>query len=117
MWLQELGMIYEDYRGLSVDQTPHTKGVQAPQLPKANLSLRNVKIGTQEPTMAASSLAGNVLFGNPVEQEEVIQDGPISRVKLCGLIDQLYNTLDSSSPTDRVALMVLGKLKNEIKKP
>lgn len=115
MWLQDLGLIYEDYRGLSVDQAPTTKGVQAPQLAKPNLSFRNVKIGTQEPTMAASSLAGNVLFGNPTEQEEVIQDGPVSKMSLINLIHNLSAGLDSASATDRVALMVLGKLKNEIK--
>jgi hypothetical protein len=117
MWLHDIGMIYEDYRGLSTDQAPQTRGVQAPQLAKPNLSFRNVKIGTQEPTMAASSLAGNVMFGNPTEQEEVINDGPISKSKLCNMINGIWATLDSSSPTDRVALMVLGKLKQEILKP
>lgn len=115
MWLQELGVIYEDYRGLSVDQTPHTKGMQAPQLSKPNLSLRNVKIGTQEPTAAASSLAGNVMFGNPTEQEEVIHDGPVSKLALINLIRSIGAGLDSSAATDRVALMVLGKLEQEIK--
>lgn len=115
MWLQELGVIYEDYRGLSVDQTPHTKGVQAPQLPKPNLSIRNVKLGTQEPNMAASSLAGNVMFGNPTEQEEVTQDTPISKVKLCNYIDEICGTLDSVNPADRMALMVLSKLKKLVK--
>lgn len=117
MWLKEIGLIYEDYQGLSVDQTPHTKGLQAPELAKPNLSFRNVKIGTQEPNMAAASQAGNVLFGNPTEQEEVVMDGPISRKKLCDLINLLSNTLDSSSPTDRIAIMTLSKLKAEILKP
>lgn len=117
MWLHELGLIYEDYQGLSVDQTPHTKGVQPPQLAKPNLSFRNVKIGTQEPSMAASSQAGNVMFGNPTEQEEVITDGPISKTKLCNLINYYSNSLDSASPTDRVAIMVLSQLKQEILRP
>lgn len=114
MWLQELGVIYEDYRGLSVDQTPHTKGVQAPQLPKANLSIRNVKMGEQTPNMAADSLAGNVMFGNPSEQEEVI-DKPISKTKICKYIDEICGTLDSANPVDRMALMSLGKLKTLVK--
>lgn len=113
MWLHELGLIYEDYRGLSVDGTPNTKGVQAPQLPKPNLSIRNVKLGTPEPNMAASSLAGNVMFGNPTEQEEVI-DKPISKKKICDYINEICSTLDSSNPTDRMAVMVLSKLKAKV---
>lgn len=115
MWLQELGVIYEDYRGLASDQTPHTKGVQAPQLPKPNLSIRNVKMGEQVPNMAADSLAGNVMFGNPTEQEEVIDDKPISKTKLCKLIDEICGTLDTVNPADRMALMVLSKLKSQVK--
>lgn len=114
MWLQELGLVYEDYRGISVDQSPHTKGVQAPQLPKPNLSIRNVKLGTPEPNMASSSLAGNVMFGNPFEQEEDITDKPISKNKLCALIDQMSNELDANSHMDRAAILVLNKLKNKI---
>lgn len=113
MWLQELGMIYEDWRGLSVDQTPHTKGVQPPQLSKPNLSIRNVKLGTAEPTMAASSQAGQVQFGNPYEQEEVI-DIPVSSKKLFSIIQELENNLDSANPTDRSAIMALSTLKKRI---
>lgn len=116
MWLQEISLIYEDSRGLYDRQSAQRKDLQAPQLSKPNLSIRNVKLGTPEPNMAASSLAGNVMFGNPMEQEEEIHDGPISKLKLLNLIDQLTSGLDSSSPTDRVALMVLGKLKREIAK-
>lgn len=115
MWVQELGLVYEEWRGISVDQTPHTKGIQTPQLANPNLSFRNVKLGTPEPNMAASSVAGNVQFGNPFEQEENIQDKPVSLATICNEIDTLYNSLDSSSPTDRVALMVLGRLKSKIK--
>lgn len=115
MSLQELGLLYEEWRGISIDQTPHTKGVHAPQLPNPNLSIRNVKLGTQEPTMAASSLAGNVLFGNPTEQEEVI-DTPVSKLTICNIIDQLCQSLDNSSLQDRTALMSLGKLKTIVKK-
>ncbi len=116
MWVQELGLLYEEWRGLSVDQTPHTKGVQAPQLANPNLSFRNVKIGTQEPTMAASSLAGNVQFGNPFEQEETVQDKPVSLATVCNEIDALCSSsLDSANPTDRVALMSLGRLKTKLK--
>lgn len=119
MWFQELGEFYErnvveeGYRGLSVDQTPQIKGMQAPTLAKPSLSYRNNKMGTAEPTMAAASGAGNVQFGNPYEQEEEVT-GSIEKQAVLNFINELESTLDDANNNDRVALMVLGELKNKI---
>ena len=119
MWWKELDSAYETicegYRGISVDQSPHVKNVSAPQLAHPGLSIRNVKLGTAEPSVAADSLAGNVQFGNPYEQEEVIE-GAINKKDVCAMIDELSKTLNDSNPTDRAALLVLGQLKTRIKK-
>lgn len=115
MWSQELELVYEEWRTLGTDQTPQTKYTQTPQLSKPNLSIRNTKIGTQNPNMYSSSEAGNVAFGNPSEQEETISNTPVGKADICNYIDALGMELDGSSITDRVALMVLSKLKNKIK--
>jgi hypothetical protein len=114
MWADEIHAIYEGYRGLSVDQTPHVKGVSAPTIAKAGLTYKNNKLGIQTPNIAASSLAGDVAFGNPYEQEEVIE-GSIPKQEICKIIDEMSNSLDSSNPTDRVAIMALNQLKTRIK--
>lgn len=115
MWVQELGLLYEDWRTLGNDQTPSTKYAPNPVVAKPNLSIRNYKIGTQQPSILAASEAGNVPFGNPTEQEEEIINKNISNLKVINLINSEISKLDHASPTDRVALMVLENLKNKIK--
>lgn len=115
MWWKEFDTIYEGYRGISTDQSPHVKGISAPNIGHPGISMRKNKIGINEPSMAADSLAGNVQFGNPYEQEEVVE-GSVSKQEICSIIEELSKELDSSNPTDRTALMVLGQLKTRIKK-
>lgn len=114
MWWKELDTIYEGYRGLSLDQTPHIKGFSDPTMSKSGLNIKNNKMGIASPSLAASSLANDVQFGNPYEQEEVIE-GSVSKKEIFQIIDEMSNELDSASPTDRVAIMVLNKLKTRIK--
>lgn len=120
MWLHELSQIYdnrliqEEFKGLRIDHPRITKGVSAPQLASPGHTYKNNKLGMTIPNNAAESLAGNVPFGNPYEQEEGVEDAPVSRNWLSGEIDKLMETLDESSPTDRVAMMVLAQLKQKI---
>lgn len=111
MWVQELGLVYEDWR----NNTLTTKGLDAPNQPKPGLTFKNNKIGTTEPTLAASSQAGDVQFGNPYEQEEVIS-GTVSKQKVCEIIDKMCNQLNDSNQADRIALLSLSTLKENIKK-
>lgn len=72
------------------------------------------RIGIQSPNLAALSQAGNVQFGNPTEQEEII-DGNLSKRDLFRELSSLASKLDSASPTDRVALLMLSQLKKKFK--
>jgi hypothetical protein len=117
-WIDELGDFYEKEMfvehvgGLRYDHPKITRGVVAPQTAGKNLSYKNNKLGLDIPNLASDSLAGNVQFGNPYEQEETVCK--VSEV--LKEIDELCNELDENSATDRVALMVLGKLKQKINK-
>lgn len=104
-WINDLGDVYE--KGVINEQI--VRGTAAPS-ENPNLSYRNNKLGIVPNNLAADSLAGNVQFGNPYEQEEEVSD----IAKVLKEIDFLMADLDGSSPTDRVAIMVLGKLKNKI---
>lgn len=121
MWIHDLGNFYEKevisegYRGLSVDRKLTARGVQSPTESKPNLSIRNNKMGTQTPTMAASSKAGNVQFGNPYEQEEMVGK-EINKSDVMEKINNILNSLDEDSPADRVALLEITKLRDEIEK-
>jgi hypothetical protein len=114
-WIQDLGEVYdknviqENVSGLRYDHPKITRGTIAAQTAGGNLSYRNNKLGLDVPNLAADSLAGNVQFGNPYEQEEE----PEFRNKLLKKIEELSSDLSESSPTDRVAIMVLGQLKKE----
>jgi hypothetical protein len=115
-WIKDLGDFYEkeviseSVSGLRYDHPRIPRGVMAPQTAGGNLSYRNNKLGLDVPNLAADSLAGNVQFGNPHEQEESV----CSKGMVIKEIDNLLSDLDESSPTDRVAIMVLGKLKERI---
>lgn len=115
MWSTELGEIYESYQGTLIDRTPTIQGVKAPQQANPGNTYNNNKLGTATPNIAAQSLAGNVQFGNPYEQEETIE-GDISKHDMFVLIDGLASTLDENNHADRMALLVLGQLKTKIKK-
>jgi hypothetical protein len=104
-WIDDLGNVYEK----EVINEQIVRGSVAPT-ERPNLTYRNNKLGIVPNNLAADSLAGNVQFGNPYEQEEEISDID----KILKEIDVLMSDLDESSPTDRVAIMVLGKLKNKI---
>jgi hypothetical protein len=115
-WIEDLGNVYDDeilkenVNGLRYDHPKITRGTVAPQTAGKNLSYRNNKLGLDIPNLAADSVAGNVQFGNPYEQEETVCK--VSEV--LKEIEELCNELDENSATDRVALMVLGKLKQKI---
>jgi hypothetical protein len=121
MWMHELSNIYakdllmEEMRGLRYDYAKIAGGMSAPDEAGRGLTYKNTKLGMEVPNLAADSLAGNVQFGNPYEQEEGLDDVPISRNKILSEIEKLMGDLNESSPTDRVALMVLGQLKQKIK--
>lgn len=112
-WNKELSMIYEksilceEYSGLRYDHPKITRGTVAPQSAGDGLSYKNNKIGVQSNNLGDESQAGNVPFGNPYEQNE--------EVSVTSIIDEEMAKLDNSSPTDRVAIMVLGKIKEKIK--
>lgn len=112
--LYEKNLIQEGWKGLSTHAIKKTHGLQDPQLAKPGLSYRNNKLGTSEPTMAGSSVAGNVQFGNPYEQEE--GEALISKQEVMNKINNILEFLDEDSPADRVALMEISKLREEIKK-
>jgi hypothetical protein len=108
MWMQDLGLIFEDindYRNSSV-------GVSRPNPAGPKLSYSATKFGMAEPTESAASGAGMARFGNPQEQEE---DVMISKNKILKLLDAEMSKLDSSSPTDRIAIGALGQIKNKLK--
>jgi len=88
MWWKEFDTIYEGYIGISTDQSPHVKGISSPNIGHPGISMRKNKIGINEPSTAADSLAGNVQFGNPYEQEEVIA-GSMSKQEICSIIEEL----------------------------
>lgn len=104
-WINDLGDVYEK----NVINEQIVRGSVAPQH-DPNLSYRNNKLGLPINNLSADSLAGNVQFGNPYEQEEE----PNGVDMVIREIDNLMSELDNASPTDRVAIMVLGKLKEKI---
>ena len=107
-WVTDLGLIYEEWRGVTVDSTPHIRHqTRATENPK--LSIGNRKLGTVVPNLAANSLAGNVPFGNTFnsEQEEEIS-GPARFIK-----EELAQ-LNPSNPTDRVAILALNNVLTKI---
>jgi len=105
-WMKDIGNIY--------DNEPITESWKNATPAGDKLSYRNNKMGMGVSNMAADSLAGNVQFGNPYEQEEVLVDGSMDKQELLGEIDKLLSGLSDSSPTDRVAVMVLSQLKKKI---
>ena len=117
-WIEDLGNFYEkeileeNVDGLRYNHPKITRGVVAAQSAGPNLSYRQYKIGLDTPNMAADSVAGNVQFGNPHEQEETV----CSVSEILKEIENLISDLDESSPTDRVAIMALSKLKQKINK-
>ena len=121
MWINELGKIYgdqiitEETRGIRVDSPKITGGMKSPHDSGQGLGYRGMKVAEISQNAAADSLAGNVPFGNPHEQEEGLDDAPVSRNQVFSEIDKLMKDLSDSSPTDRVALMVLGQLKQKLK--
>jgi hypothetical protein len=122
MWMDELSKIYgnqlitEETRGLRVDFPKIAGGMKSPHDPGQGLGYRGMKVAEISQNAVADSLAGNVPFGNPHEQEEGLDDAPVSRNRVFSEIDKLMGDLNESSPTDRVALMVLGQLKQKLNK-
>lgn len=122
MWIHDLGEFYEDnlleegWGGLSIARKKGTHGVKEPELAKPGLSYRNNKIGMNEPTMAASSTAGNVQFGNPYEQEEGMGGPMAKKADIAQEIEKSLRSLDDASPSDRVAIMEISKLKERLMK-
>lgn len=119
MWIEDLGEFYEKnvitegWGGLSMDFKKTNPKVKAPNLAAPSLSYRNNKLGTKEPSMGNHSVAGNVQFGNPYEQEEGVS-GDMPKQEILNLISELEQGLDGSDNADRVALMTLNKLKERI---
>lgn len=110
MWYNELGLVYEEYV-MGSPQTTRSKYTPDPLVTNPNLSIRNVKIGTHEPNLYASSEAGNVAFGNPYEQEEVQES---LYTALLEYVDDLLLELDADSVYDRSAILALSKIKNKL---
>ena len=112
-WKKELSIIYEkgvlneEYGGLRYEHPKITRGTVAPQTAGDGLSYKNNKLGVRSNNLGDESQAGNVPFGNPYEQNE--------EISIESIIDEEMSKLDNSSPTDRVAIMVLGKIKEKVK--
>jgi hypothetical protein len=104
-WINDLGNVYEK----NVIEEQIVRGSVAPQTDH-NLSYRNNKLGLEVPNLAADSLAGNVRFGNPHEQEETKVKSNDALIKE---LDLLEKDLNPANTNDRVALMVLGKLRQK----
>lgn len=121
MWMKELSSVYNDHlileqtRGIRVDSPKIAGGMKSPHDVGQGLGYRGMKVAEISQNAAADSLAGNVPFGNPHEQEEGVDDAPVSRNRVFSEIDKLMGDLNESSPTDRVALMVLGQLKQKLR--
>jgi hypothetical protein len=110
MWNSELSSIYEN-NVLNEDLYSNpkvTRGTIAPQTAGQGLSYKNYKAGLPVNNLGDESQAGNVQFGNPYEQNE--------EVSVISLIDAELSNLDGNSPTDRVAIDVLGKIKKKLSK-
>lgn len=108
MWNKELSMIYEN---TILDESRYnypkiTKGTVAPQTAGPGLTYKNYKVGMPSNNLGDESQAGNVQFGNPYEQNE--------EYSVLTIIDDELSKLDNSSPTDRVAIMVLSNIKERL---
>jgi len=99
----------ESWGGMAMNRPPLKGGTQAPQDTKNTLSSASSKIGIEQGSLFNQSQASGQ---NPYEQEE---NGAIDKKRVFQMIDRLLQDLDNSKITDRTAVMVLGKLKKQIK--
>lgn len=102
-------VLEETWGGLAMNRPPLKGGTQAPRDTKNTLSSASSKIGIEQGSLYNQSQSSGQ---NPYEQEE---SGSIDKQKIYGIINSLLGELDSSKITDRTAVMVLSKLKKQIK--
>ena len=103
-WIEEMGLIYEEWRGDMSNVHPPARG-QRHTRENPKLSIRNNKVGSAIPDKAAASLSGDVPFGNTFnsEQEEDFKDAKIH-------IREELAKLNPANPTDRVAIVALNNV-------
>lgn len=106
-WLNDMGIIYEEWRGLQQDFARSSRNQTAAQ-ENPKLSIRNNKLGMAVPDKSAASLAGHVPFGNPFNSEQ--EEGEATKSKIERIQEYVTTTLQKLDPrktTDMQSVILL----------
>ncbi len=111
-WVKEMGVITENVVRFPTDSPTIDRSAQGRE---ARSSYRNNKIGMVSPNQGEMSIANEVPFGNPFEQEEEIDEKLISKKEILNKINSFFEDLNPQNPQDLVAVATLAEFKEYVK--
>ena len=111
-WVKELAILNEGVIRFpsdspTIDRTPQSR--------EGKSSYRNNKLGLTQPSQHDLSVANDIPFGNPFEQEEEIEEKLVSKKEILSKIESLIKELNPQNPQDLVAVATLSELKEHVK--